>query len=440
MDAAKQAPDAAATTGSVAAIVVGAGQGQRMGGVDKAFLPLLGRPLLAYAVDALEACPQVNKIALVVSAALVERCRHVARAAGWQKVSAICAGGAVRAASVQAGLAAVKGAEWVLIHDAARPLLTPALVASGLAAAAGAVAAIAAVPVRDTIKRARPDRTVVHTVDRSQLWAAQTPQIFRRATLAAAFRQAGAAADDYTDEGALLESQGIAVRLFPGDPANIKVTVPADVEVAAALLTRRDRAPDHRPLTTGHRPLTTDDGPLATRVGTGYDIHRLVPGRRLVLGGVALEHPDGKGLAGHSDADVLTHAIMDALLGAAGLPDIGQLFPNTDPAYRGASSLELLRTVANKVRTQGWRIRNLDATVVAEAPRLAAHLPAMCQALAAALTLCPAQINVKATSNEGLDAVGRGQAIAAQAVALLTRLNAAPPAGVERAVTGRQAE
>ena len=413
MCAAKRAPDAAATIGSVAAVVVGAGQGQRMGGVDKAFLPLLGRPLLAYAVDVLEACPQVSEIALVVSAALVERGRAMARAAGWRKVSAICTGGAVRAASVRAGLTAVKGAEWVLIHDAARPLLTPALVASGLAAAAGAVAAIAAVPVRDTIKRVRPDQTVVHTVDRSQLWAAQTPQIFRRATLAAAFRQAGAAADDYTDEGALLESQGIAVRLFPGDPANIKVTVPADVEVAAALLTGRDRASEHG-------TLTTDDGSLATRVGTGYDIHRLAPGRRLVLGGVALEHPEGKGLDGHSDADVVTHAVMDALLGAAGLPDIGQLFPNTNPAYRGVSSLELLRTVADKVRVQGWRIRNLDATVVAEAPRLAAHLPAMCQALAAALTLCPSQINVKATSNEGLDAVGRGQAIAAHAIALLS--------------------
>ena len=433
MCAAKQAPDAAAAHGSVAAIVVGAGQGRRMGGMDKAFLPLLGRPLLAYAVDALETCPQVSEIALVVSAALVERCRQVVQTAGWQKVSAICAGGAVRAASVRAGLAAVKGAEWVLIHDAARPLLTPALVASGLAAAAGAVAAIAAVPVRDTIKRVRPDHTVVHTVDRSRLWAAQTPQIFRRATLDAAFRQAGAAADDYTDEGALLESQGVEVRLFPGDPANIKVTVPADVEVAAALLTSRDR-------TTEHGTLTTDDGPLATRVGTGYDIHRLAPGRRLILGGVALEHPEGKGLAGHSDADVVTHAIMDALLGAAGLPDIGQLFPNTDPAYRGVSSLELLRTVADKVRTQGWCIQNLDATVVAEAPRLAAHLPAMCQALAAALTLCPSQINVKATSNEGLDAVGRGQAIAAQAVALLTRLNAAPSAGAEQAVTGHGAE
>jgi 2-C-methyl-D-erythritol 4-phosphate cytidylyltransferase len=170
----------------------------------------------------------------------------VVQAAGWQKVSAICAGGAVRSASVRAGLAAVKGAEWVLIHDAARPLVTPALVASGLAAAAGAVAAIAAVPVRDTIKRVRPDHTVAHTVDRSQLWAAQTPQIFRRATLDAAFRRAGAAADDYTDEGVLLESQGIAVRLFPGDPANIKVTVPADVEVAAALLTSRNRRETER--------------------------------------------------------------------------------------------------------------------------------------------------------------------------------------------------
>ena len=426
---AKHAPAAAATEGSVAAIVVGAGQGRRMGGVDKTFLPLLGRPLLAYVVDALESCPQVSEIALVVSASLAERCRQVVRAAGWRKVSAICAGGAVRSASVRAGLAAVKGAEWVLIHDAARPLLTPALVASGLAAAAGAAAAIAAVPVRDTIKRARPDHTVAHTVDRSQLWAAQTPQIFRRATLDAAFRQAGAAADDYTDEGALLESQGLAVRLFPGDPANIKVTVPADVEVAAALLTSSDRAADRQ-------TLTDDDGPLTTRVGTGYDIHRLVPGRRLMLGGVALEHPEGKGLAGHSDADVVTHAIMDALLGAASLPDIGQLFPNTDPAYRGVSSLELLRTVAEKVRAQGWCIQNLDATVVAEAPRLAAHLPAMCQALAAALGLYTSQINIKATSNEGLDAVGRGKAIAAHAVALLTHLVAPPPAGAAQAVTG----
>ncbi len=411
MCAVKHAPDAlgaevAQTKGAVAAIVVGAGQGRRMGGVDKTFLPLLGRPLLAYAVDALAACPQVSEIALVVSAALVERCRQVVRAAGWQKVSAICAGGTVRSASVRAGLAAVKGAEWVLIHDAARPLLTPTLVASGLAAAAGAVAAIAAVPVRDTLKRVRPDHTVAHTVDRSQLWAAQTPQIFRRAALVAAFRRAGVAADDYTDEGALLESQGVAVRLFPGDPANIKVTVPADVPVAAALLTSRNR--------------TTDHGPLATRVGTGYDIHRLVPGRQLILGGVALEHPEGKGLAGHSDADVVTHAIMDALLGAAGLPDIGQLFPNTDPAYRGVSSLELLRTVADKVHAQGWRIRNLDATAVAEAPRLAVHVPAMGQAIAAALTLDTSQVNIKATSNEGLDAVGRGEAIAAHAVALLT--------------------
>ena len=175
----------------------------------------------------------------------------------------------------------------------------------------------------------------------------------------------------------------------------------------------------------------------AMRVGTGYDIHRLVPGRRLILGGVALGHPEGKGLAGHSDADVVTHAIMDALLGAAGLPDIGQLFPNTDPAYRGVSSLELLRTVADKICARGWRIKNLDATVVAEAPRLAAHLPAMCQALAAALTLCTSQINIKATSNEGLDAVGQGKAIAAHAVALLTRLVAAPSDGAEQAVAGR---
>ncbi|MAG35045.1 MAG: 2-C-methyl-D-erythritol 2,4-cyclodiphosphate synthase [Dehalococcoidia bacterium] len=156
------------------------------------------------------------------------------------------------------------------------------------------------------------------------------------------------------------------------------------------------------------------------RVGTGYDIHRLLPGRRLVLGGVALEHPEGKGLAGHSDADVVTHAIMDALLGAAGLPDIGQLFPDTDPGYAGISSLQLLRAVADKVHGRGWRIQNLDVTAVAEKPRLAVHVAAMGQAIASALTLSASQINIKATSNEGLDAVGRGEAIAAHAVALLS--------------------
>ncbi|MAG35044.1 MAG: 2-C-methyl-D-erythritol 4-phosphate cytidylyltransferase [Dehalococcoidia bacterium] len=224
---------------NVAAVVVGAGQGRRMGGEDKTFLPLLGKPLLSYAVDALEACPQISEITLVVGESLADRCRRLVKRAGWRKVSDIRAGGTVRAASVRAGLAAVKGAEWVLVHDAARPLLTPTLVATGLAAATGAVAAVAAVPVRDTLKRMRPDQTVEHTVDRSQLWAAQTPQVFRREALVAAFRRAGAAADDCTDEGALLESQGIAVRLFPGDPANIKVTVPADIQVATALLRYR---------------------------------------------------------------------------------------------------------------------------------------------------------------------------------------------------------
>ena len=263
----------------------------------------------------------------------------------------------------------------------------------------------------------------------ARLWAAQTPQIFRRDTLVEAFRQAGAAADDYTDEGALLESQGIEVRLFPGDPANIKVTVPADVEVAAALLTSRDRAGEHG-------TLTTDDGPLATRVGTGYDIHRLVPGRRLILGGVALGAPGRQG-AGRAlrrrRGDARHHGCY---VGRGGLARHRAAFSEYRSGLPGCIEPGAFADGGGQVRTQGWRIRNLDATVVAEAPRLAAHLPAMCQALAAALMLCTSRINVKATSNEGLDAVGRGQAIAAQAVALLTRLDAVPPAGVERAVTG----
>lgn len=213
-----------------------------MGGVDKAFLPLLGKPLFAHSVDALEASPQISEIALVVNRSLLDRCRVLAKRGGWQKVSSICAGGSARGASVRSGLAAVNRAKWVLIHDAARPLLTPTLVTMGLAAAVGKLAAVAALPIRDTIKRVGPDYTVERTLDRSQLWAAQTPQIFFRETLIDAFHWAGHSADDFTDEGALLESQGISVHLFDGDPANIKVTVPADLSIAAALLRDRHRS------------------------------------------------------------------------------------------------------------------------------------------------------------------------------------------------------
>lgn len=155
------------------------------------------------------------------------------------------------------------------------------------------------------------------------------------------------------------------------------------------------------------------------RVGTGYDIHRLLPGHELILGGVSLEHPEGKGLTGHSDADVLTHAVMDAVLGAAGLPDIGQLFPDNDPDYRGVSSLKLLYAVAEKLRAEGWCIQNLDVTVLAERPQLAPHLSCMSRRVASVLAVDQTQINIKAKTNEKLDAVGREDAIAAHAVALL---------------------
>lgn len=226
------------------AIVVGAGGGRRLGGVEKAFLPLLGRPLLCYAVDTFERAPEIDEVCLVLAAGSVPRGRDLVQASGWRKVVAVVAGGTERQDSVRAGLAALSGCEWVLVHDAARPLVTPRTIREGLDAARDTGAAIAASPVRDTLKRGQGNGDVVHvgaTVDRAGLWAAQTPQVFRTSVLRAAFAAAGERAAAFTDDASLVEAIGGQVRLFAGGVANLKITHPEDVEIAEALLAHRLR-------------------------------------------------------------------------------------------------------------------------------------------------------------------------------------------------------
>jgi 2-C-methyl-D-erythritol 4-phosphate cytidylyltransferase/2-C-methyl-D-erythritol 2,4-cyclodiphosphate synthase len=392
-----------ARPGSLGAIVVGAGSGRRMGGREKAFLPVLGRPMLAHSVEVLERTPEVDSICLVLAAASVPTGAALVHQQGWKKVAAIVPGGHARQDSVRAGLAALPGCEWLLVHDAARPLITPDVVRRGLAAARRSGAAAAATPVRDTLKRVRPEGggVVAATIPRNGLWAAQTPQVFRAAVLVAAFEAAGAGAGEYTDDAALVEAMGHEVHVFDGAIDNLKVTVPEDVPIVEALLRARG----------GGRP-------PPPRVGTGYDLHRTVPARRLVLGGVEISADFG--LAGHSDGDALTHAVIDALLGACGLPNIGQQFPPTDPRYAGADSRALLAEAGRLARAAGWEPVNVDATLVCERPQLAPFLPLMRARLAEALALPPASVSVKAKTNEGVDAVGRGEAIAAQAIILVT--------------------
>lgn len=390
-----------------AAVIVAAGRGRRLGAkLNKVFLPLAGRPLLWWTLRAFEACQEVREVVLVVGAGEERKARELVRAANFGKVGAVCAGGASRGESVRAGLACLPDhAELVAVHDGARPLVTPALIGACVEAAARHGAALPALPVTDTLKHAAPDGTLAATVERAGLYTVQTPQVFRRALLTQAYERARADGVEGTDDASLVERIGHPVHPVPGDPDNLKVTVADDLPRAAALLERRYP-------------------PGETRVGIGYDVHRLVPDRPLRLGGVSIPHSHG--LLGHSDADVLLHAICDALLGAAALGDIGLHFPNTDPRYAGIASIELLRAVVRMLADHGWEPRQIDATLLAEAPRVRPHVPAMQAAIAAALG-CPIErVSLKATTSEGLGFVGRREGIAAWAVATVARRETEP--------------
>ncbi len=371
---------------------------------NKVFAPLGGRPILYHTAAAFDAHPGIDGIVVVAGPSEVARCREALTGLG--KVLAVVAGGQTRQESVAIGLFALGGDpdDLILVHDAARPLVSAAVIARCLAGAQEHGSAVAALPVSDTLKAAGDDLVVQRTVDRDGLWAMQTPQAFSLSTLF----EAHAAARRYgwtgTDEAALVEQfSDQPVHLVLGDPSNLKVTRPEDLPLAEAIFQSRQGAP------------------MTTRIGFGYDIHPLVEGRKLMLGGV--EIPSPRGLDGHSDADVLLHALCDALLGAAGLPDIGHLFPNTDPAYKGASSLALLAEVVRRLRTENCAVGNVDMTLISEAPKIAPYIDQMRSVIAAALGVQPSQVGIKATTNEGLGSLGRGEGIAAHAVALITQTN-----------------
>ena len=382
------------------ALIPAAGRGARFStdGGNKVFTPLRGRPLLRWAAQAFADHPGIDGIVVVTGASDMARCREAL--AGMDKLMAVVAGGATRQESVSVGLFALGGApeDLILVHDGARPLITAATIDRCLRGVRENGSAVAALPVHDTLKRAGEGQVVRETVDRQNVWAVQTPQAFRFQTLLNAHVHAAATGFVGTDEASLVEHLGdVPIHLVPGESANIKVTRPEDLRMAEALISPRE-----------------------TRVGFGYDIHRLSPGRRLVLGGVEIADPQGRGLEGHSDADVLLHALCDALLGAAGLPDIGTLFPNTDSAYAGIASTRLLQDVVARLDTVGLRVVNVDMTLIAEAPKIMPHVAQMREIIAGALGLEPTRVGIKATTNEGLGALGQGQGIAAHAVASLT--------------------
>jgi 2-C-methyl-D-erythritol 2,4-cyclodiphosphate synthase/2-C-methyl-D-erythritol 4-phosphate cytidylyltransferase len=308
----------------------------------------------------------------------------------------IVEGGERRRDSVANAFACVSArADIVVIHDAARPLVTDAVIRRTIDAAMASGAAIAAIAARDTVKRVRRGGAIAETLPRDEIVFAQTPQAFRVAVLEEALALGG----DATDEAMLVERAGHTVLVVDGDPRNLKITTPEDLAAAERLL-------------GGTIP--------RLRIGNGYDLHRLVAGRPLILGGVTI--PFEKGLEAHSDGDVVAHALTDAVLGAAGAGDIGRYFPDTDATWKGADSLELLRRAVSIVRADGYSLVNADIVVIAQRPKLLPHVEAIRSNLARALDADVSQISVKGKTNEGVDSMGAGESIAVHAVALLARV------------------
>jgi 2-C-methyl-D-erythritol 4-phosphate cytidylyltransferase/2-C-methyl-D-erythritol 2,4-cyclodiphosphate synthase len=384
----------------VGAILVAGGASTRMGGGTPKQFQLLGTsPMFVLALGSLVSC--VDEIVVVAPADAVETARGLLRDSGvcGERPVRVVAGGARRQDSVACGLTALSPAvDVLLVHDAARPFATEELARRVLAAVGASDAAIPVVPVPDTVKRVQEDE-VVATLDRSVLGLVQTPQGFRRQLLADALAALGDI--EVTDDAQAAELAGYRVAVVPGEPGNVKITTAEDLEAArlrAGLGTGLD---------------------AQARVGIGCDWHRLVPGRRLVLCGV--EIPFEKGLDGHSDADVATHAVCDALLGAVAAGDIGQHFPPGDPKYKDISSLVLLERVVEIVRARGCSVRSVDVTIVAEKPKLAPHVAAMRETLARVLGVPVDSVSVKATTTEGTGPEGEGQAMSARAVVVVRR-------------------
>ena len=369
------------------ALILCGGSGTRMGADEnKTLLKVGGVPAVVRCFRAFQHA--VKGIVLVTRAGEKESFLDALASYGCTPL-AVVTGGADRQASALNGLMALPtDADIALIHDGARPFVTEEIIRRVIESVEKYGSGVAAVPARDTIKRADADGNVLETLNRSELWQMQTPQGFFVKDLLAAH---AAAKERYTDDAALMETAGHTIRLVQGSPDNIKLTSPEDVRMV--------------------------NGMLMPRIGTGFDAHRLVEGRDLWLGGVKV--PYEKGLLGHSDADVALHALMDALLGAAAMGDIGKLFPDKDPQYKGISSVLLLKEVGKHLRDAGFTVGNVDLTIVCQSPKLAPYIPAMCEVIAAALNIPQSQVSVKATTTEHMGYEGSGEGISAQAVAML---------------------
>ena len=371
---------------TVTALIVAAGKGERLGGdVPKQYRAIGGRPVLRWAVEAMAGHPRIDSVRVVVGAGQNAIANTLLEGL---PVGELIHGGAQRSDSVLNGLQAI-GEGTVLIHDAARPFCPPVVIDRLLAALQDSDGAVPVLPVADTL--AMGGETLESPVDRKNLLRVQTPQAFHVEDLIYAYEEAGRASA--TDESTVMLAAGLKVATVEGDPMLDKLTTPADWARAEGILASR----------------------MVPRTGMGFDVHGFGGEGPIMLGGIAVPHP--RGLAGHSDADVVLHAITDALLGAAGLGDIGQHFPPSDPQWKGASSDLFLAHAAKLIFERTGIIDHVDCTIIAEEPKVGPHRPAMRERIAAILGLGIDQVSIKATTTEGLGFTGRREGIAAQAVA-----------------------
>lgn len=375
----------------VAVVIAAAGMGTRLGSnIPKQYLKIAGEPILVKTVRAFCQNERVDHVFIVTNEDYIQHCLQLKEDYGLDKVVSVVKGGAQRQDSVYAALQEVNrkrpGVGYVLVHDAARPFVSQETIDYVIEAAVGVGAAVACVPVKDSIRQGSSAES--RNVERENLYNVQTPQGFKKSILMQAYEEAFTSGYYGTDDASLVERIGQPIELVRGHYDNIKIT-------------------------------TKEDMPMESRVGNGFDVHALVEGRPLILGGV--EIPFEKGLDGHSDADVLIHALMDALLGAVALGDIGGHFPDTDPAYKGADSVKLLQHVKQLIDEEFYKISNVDITIMAQRPKIKPYIEQMRKVLADTLEIDISRISIKGTTTERLGFVGREEGIAAQAVCLLYR-------------------
>lgn len=377
---------------NISALIVAAGSSQRMG-TDKMLLPLLGKSVILHTIEKFALCDEIDEIIVVASKNNINIIKEETASFTDKKLT-VTQGGETRGESVLNGLKIAKG-KYVLIHDGARPLVSKKIIKNVIDGVLEFGAAAPGCTPKDTVKKVS-DAFICETLPRNELVNIQTPQGFVKEEIEKAY---GLYGFNETDDCALIEKTGKHVKVVEGSYENIKITTPSDILIAEGILNKERSA--------------------LMRIGTGFDTHRLEEGRKLIIGGEDI--PFEKGLLGHSDADVLIHAIIDSLLGAAALGDIGAHFPDTDEKYKGISSITLLEKTGKLLYEKGYRILNIDSTIIAQAPKMAPHILKMRENISAALKIGIDDVSVKAKTNEHMGFSGRGEGIEARATALISK-------------------